>query len=279
MEFMSADKAHLPQLKELWALCFGDEQQYIDLFFDNRFREDECLIGVTEGEVVTMLFTLPIDIRFKGKYRYPACYIYAVATHPRHRGKGYSTRLMEYAHGYLYTQGKRLSVLVPATESLFGYYAKQGFHTQFYCTMQDYRLDRSKLTDARLESSTLPALKELRDRLLGSLELYGSWDQEALAYNQKELELLGGKVVAVAKEGKEGYAVCYPTKEGYTVKELVYEGDPQELVHDLMAYLGCTKLTVRLTPQTERIPFAMARWYCDKPEIKGQNSYLGLVLD
>lgn len=279
MEFMSADKAHLPQLKELWALCFGDEQQYIDLFFDNRFREDECLIGVTEGEVVTMLFTLPIDIRFKGKYRYPACYIYAVATHPRHRGKGYSTRLMEYAHGYLYTQGKRLSVLVPATESLFGYYAKQGFHTQFYCTMQDYCLDRSKLTGAMPEPSTLPALKELRDRLLGSLELYGSWDQEALAYNQKELELLGGKVVAVAKEGKEGYAVCYPTKEGYTVKELVYEGDPEELVHDLMAYLGCTKLTVRLTPQTERIPFAMARWYCDKPEIKGQNSYLGLVLD
>lgn len=279
MEFMSASKANLPELKELWALCFGDEQQYIDLFFDHRFKEDECLIGVTEGKVVTMLFTLPIDIRFKGKYSYPACYIYAVATHPQHRGKGYSTQLMEYAHGYLYTQGKRLAVLVPATESLFGYYAKQGFHKQFYCELQAYTLDQSKLTGAKLEPTTLPAIQALRDHLLGKLELYGSWDQAALAYNQKELELLGGKVLAFNKDDKQGYAVCYPAKEGYTVKEMLYEGDNQELVHDLMEHLGCTKITVRLPSQQEFTPFAMARWYCDKPEIKGQNSYLGLVLD
>lgn len=279
MEFMSADQSHLSELKELWALCFGDQQQYIDLFFDHRFRQDECLIGVAEGKVVTMLFTLPIDIRFKGRYSYPACYIYAVATHPQHRGRGYSTQLMEYTHAYLYTQGKRLSVLVPASESLFGYYAKQGFHTQFYCSMQDYTLDQKQLTGAKLEAATLPAIRELRDRLLGRLELYGSWDQRALAYNQKELELLGGRVLVISQGGKQGYAVCYPTKEGYTVKELLYEGEAQEIAHDLMAHLGCTKLSVRLPSNDARIPFAMARWYCDKPEIKGQNSYLGLVLD
>lgn len=279
MEFMLADQSHLSELKELWALCFGDQQQYIDLFFDHRFRQDECLIGVAEGKVVTMLFTLPIDIRFKGRYSYPACYIYAVATHPQHRGRGYSTQLMEYTHAYLYTQGKRLSVLVPASESLFGYYAKQGFHTQFYCSMQDYTLDQKQLTGAKLEAATLPAIRELRDRLLGRLELYGSWDQRALAYNQKELELLGGRVLVISQGGKQGYAVCYPTKEGYTVKELLYEGEAQEIAHDLMAHLGCTKLSVRLPSNDARIPFAMARWYCDKPEIKGQNSYLGLVLD
>lgn len=278
--FSVATAQHKNQLKELWKICFGDEDSYIDLFFDNRFVPDQCIIGEVDGKVVTMLFTLPLNIVSQGLYSYPARYIYAVATHPSYRSHGFSTQLMEFTHGYLYTQGVALSVLVPASGSLFTYYEKRGYKTQFNVSNQTY-YKSSAIADNNifLEKTTLPEVEDLRNELLSQLGLYGKWDKNALEYNQKELELLGGQAVKIKKDNDFGYALCYPSKEGYFVKEFIYTGKIENIAYSLMEYLSTDKIEVRLTPSNESYPFAMAKWYCTAPDIKGENSYLGLVLD
>ena len=57
-----ADRSMVPALKELWKLSFGDPEGYIDLFFEHRFRDKECLVDVEGEKVAGMLFLLPITV-------------------------------------------------------------------------------------------------------------------------------------------------------------------------------------------------------------------------
>lgn len=110
------------QLKKLWHLAFGDGEEFIDLFFKTAYSPDRCLYLTEEGIVTAALYWL--DCAFKGQKQ---AYIYAVATHPDHRGKGLCRKLMDMAHERLRELGYTAALLRPADEGLRRMYGKMGY--------------------------------------------------------------------------------------------------------------------------------------------------------
>lgn len=112
------------QLKHLWHLAFGDGMEFIDLFFRTGYSPDRCLYLEEEGQITAALHWL--DCGYRGQKQ---AYIYAVATHPDHRGKGLCRILMNKAHDLLKARGYHAALLRPADEGLRRMYRKMGYHT------------------------------------------------------------------------------------------------------------------------------------------------------
>ena len=105
--------------RKLYNDTFGISKEFDDRLFDLFF--DNCRYITEGGAVISMLFELPLTL-VTDDGPTDACYIYACATHPSHRGKGYMGRLIKEtckAHG--------LVILRPAEESLIRFYSELGF--------------------------------------------------------------------------------------------------------------------------------------------------------
>jgi GNAT superfamily N-acetyltransferase len=113
-------------LKSLWKTVFGDPDSFIDTFFRIAYSPDRCRFIEEQGQIVSALYWF--DCEYEGG---KLAYIYAVATHPDHRGKGLASRLLLETHDHLKALGYAGTVLKPAT-GLFSFYEKLGYETSGY---------------------------------------------------------------------------------------------------------------------------------------------------
>jgi len=134
MRFIRGDD--YPQVLHIWQACFGDDESYVRFFWDECFPMCRGLGWEEDSRLVSMLFLLPGTLMFNGtgsKNATPtgAEYVYAVATLPEYRGRGYAAELTSWAAKIAQEEGKSALCLYPATEQLYAYYGKQGFVTAF----------------------------------------------------------------------------------------------------------------------------------------------------
>lgn len=115
-------------LKKLWADTFGDNEEYINLFFDCDYTPTECFAETVNGEVVSALYLLKGYIK-SAKAAFEGRYLYAAATAEKYRGKGLMGKLIEEAEEYIKTNNISFIALVPANNGLYGYYERFGFET------------------------------------------------------------------------------------------------------------------------------------------------------
>lgn len=106
--------------RALYDLAFpGEPEAFTRSLFD-RYFPDHVRVICEEGQVASMLFSIPSPIQLENG-TLDARYLYAVATHPDHRGKGLAKRLLTAeaaAHPVF---------LRPMSPSLFDFYTKAGF--------------------------------------------------------------------------------------------------------------------------------------------------------
>ncbi len=114
----------IPRLKELFAQAFGDEGDFIDIFFKVAFNKNRARVIYKDNQIVAMLYWF--DCEYMGK---PLAYIYAVATDKNYRGQGLCQLLMESTHEHLKSLGYIGAILVPSEPSLFGFYERIGYKT------------------------------------------------------------------------------------------------------------------------------------------------------
>ncbi len=111
-----------PQLRELWRTAFGDSDEYIDSFFENLFRTDECVVAEADGKVVSAMYVLPGETVFPfRKNRLTAGYTYALATLPEYRSRGIGRAVYKAASDKALGSADAACVL-PAEESLYPFY-------------------------------------------------------------------------------------------------------------------------------------------------------------
>lgn len=122
---MRIDDPHfsqLPQLKRLWQTAFGDEGDFVELFFKTAYAPTRCRVAMEGERVAAMLFWL--DASCQGRQ---CAYLYAVAVHPDFRGLGLCRALMENTHTLLTERGYAAALLYPADEGLRQMYGKMGY--------------------------------------------------------------------------------------------------------------------------------------------------------
>ena len=241
IEFRAPVPVEEPGLRALFTEAFGDAD-FTDLFFRTGFAPDRCL-GAYDGALLAALHWF--DCRLDGK---KAAYIYGIAAFKACRGRGIGSGLIRAALERLKAGGYQTVFLVPAGESLFGYYERFGFRTV------------GAIRETRVEAGTPLAVRKLsageyaqaRRRLL---------PEHSLVQEGACLELLSG------------YAEFYATDHTLAAVsgDMVWEllGEHSE-APGLIAALGLPCATVR-TPGPGR-PFAMGIG------VEGE-IHLGLAMD
>jgi GNAT superfamily N-acetyltransferase len=185
----------------IWEKCFGDEKEYIEMYLDNRFETENMLVIHEDGRPVSMASFLPVEIFINGEY-ISAKYVYAVATLPEYRNKGYASKILKYAAD----KYKMPLILQPESEELVKYYENIGYVTGFKDSPSWIHAYRPcELTDTMFEISDISAKKymEIRDRHFEE-NGYVKWDEKAIEYAIRENEYCNGKTIHLMKTLKNG---------------------------------------------------------------------------
>ena len=143
---------YVGSLINLWHKVFGDEEEYIRLFFKEAYFDGECFAAGIDGEIVSALYLLKSVIKCDGK-AFEGRYLYAAATLSEYRGQGLMSKLINEALDYAEKERLDFIALVPANDGLYDYYGRFGFSESMY---------KYKYT-AENNASTMRAYREICD--------------------------------------------------------------------------------------------------------------------
>lgn len=125
-----ADKYTRLSVRKIWKDVFADEEAYMDLFFTEKYKDENTLLAIEKGQVVAALQMLPFEIKFYG-VKLPFYYLAGLSTIPEFRGQGLMSQLIKKSHDVMRQRQIPLSILIPASESLFHYYEQFGYAKTF----------------------------------------------------------------------------------------------------------------------------------------------------
>lgn len=125
-----ADENTKPLVRSMWKEVFGDKDEYMDLIFDCKYKNENTLIYFEDGIAAASLQMFSYDFRFNQAV-IPFYYLAGLCTLPAYRNKGYMGQLIRRSFEIMQERAIPLSILVPAEDWLFGYYEKYGFVQTF----------------------------------------------------------------------------------------------------------------------------------------------------
>lgn len=111
------------QTRELWRTCFNDSEEFMDIYFEDKYTDENNLTIRHDGNVVAAMQMLPYRLTFYGSVQH-AGYISGLGTLPAYRGRGYATNLIHEAHRRLFAKGATVSFLIPGNDDLRHFYEK-----------------------------------------------------------------------------------------------------------------------------------------------------------
>ncbi len=111
-----------PQMKALWAAGFGDDDAYIENYFDLFLSPKTCIVAEADGKVVSaMYFMEGIKLYTGRKTMTDAAYSYSLATLPEYRDNGMATAVYCACMQEALTRSDAFCVL-PAKPELYPFY-------------------------------------------------------------------------------------------------------------------------------------------------------------
>lgn len=283
IEYKKAEQSDIEQLKNLWQECFGDKMDYINLYFDNMYKNDYCYIAKENDIVASMMMFLPATMVSFNK-SINGRYVYAVATKPEFRGKGIMRQLEKYATDDVKNKGIEFLTLVPASESLFNLYREIGYKTYAYLENQSYTDKEFKQYTKETNITQIPLneLDNLRAEFLKSFDEYIYINDTE--YIKQELSFLGALLYKVSNEYGNGYILCFKDKDKAYVKECsLSENLLKSSLEDICKMLECKNIVLKLSQKTlktiNKTPYSMVKWLQHKENGFTENSYQNLMLD
>lgn len=280
-----------PQATALWQMVFGDEKALIDAFLD-QYSTPGDLFVLTDGdetkEVMTLLALLPLTFRWADGREEPLPYVYALATRPHRRGKGYARLLLRYAAYQASMRWARGIATVPAEASLHNYFATEGYLECFTTrtgTVETAGLPAPDPEDALL--SAAPAeYNALREKLLAGTN-HAAYPDALIAFQQLLCQGSGGGLFTFTVNGRPGCAALEKAGEDrILLKELLAPDGAETAALTLLA-ASCPAKTYQFrtplgagSPGTS-LPFGMAKHLGEgkRPPFAPEGCYLGLAFD
>lgn len=245
------------EIRALWDSCFPEEPEFSDLFFAKMFKSDTCLVLREDGIIKATAQMLPYELKDVGK----VTYIYGAATHPDFRRQGLMRRLLEASFELDKKRGFAASILIPANEALYGFYARLGYKTRFYIREGKPRMSGADLTGYALRAASeedIVFMDALYRRELGTGYIVRSrsfWAEQISMFRE-----LGGDALILTKDSR---AVGYGFLSDGFLQEAFGNPDVTAALAGADKYAGCGGDT----------PIGMAYAYKPLPE----KMYLNLM--
>lgn len=268
----------VPFLKKLWKLAFGDEDAYIDHFFTRYYTPERMLVLEENGSVRAMTAWFDMPLALADGTLVPSAYLYAVATHPDCRGKGFAGRLLSFAARWLKEQGFSCLTTVPARPDLHLFFGQNGFEEHFALYQREYHPTQAAIP-APLAAVDVARYNDLRKALLQNTD-HIAYSPEAMHYQQGVCALSGGNLYRI---GEDSCACVEVAGDEVFVKELLCPEQEQNAALAAIAKAHPARRYRVRTPycgQGEKTDFAMVQWLTPAPERTPQHApYLGLAFD
>ncbi len=125
-----ADDTSKQDVWNMWKTVFGDPDNYMDIYFRTKYKNENTLIYFEEEKPVASLQMLEFDFSFYG-VEIPIYYLSGVCTLPEARRKGYMDKLLIRSFEIARDRNIPLMILVPQEEWLISFYDKYGFAQTF----------------------------------------------------------------------------------------------------------------------------------------------------
>lgn len=278
-----SDKNDINGIITLWNEAFGDGENEIIFFLDNKYVPENTLIIEENGTLASMLFLLEGNMRINGE-SYPSYYLYAACTAKQFRGKGFMAELLAEANRIASLKGKDFICLMPGEKSLFDFYEKHGYLTVF--NKKILTVNRSDFDFfCETEEHSCESLQILRNNAFSPFDFF-EWDNSSIEFAFSHNKLYSGTDISDCK----GY-LLYTENDGIvTVKEFAFT--EENLINGLALLFTeskCKKALISLPSQYKTtvgdysiLPSAMIYPVSMRSKNIVQNlnnAYLGLTLD
>jgi len=213
---MDADKLR-EKLKNLHMQAFEEDNRYIDYFFENKYKKENCFFLRENDDIATVLYMLYKKMHYR-TFKIKCAFFSGIATDVKYRNKGYCKKNIICALEYLHKNNIPFAFLRPFD---FEFYAKLGFATVsrfpgMFCRDGHY-LSEIGPSDAKMLAVFY---KKYCQR---AAFLHRSEDD--FKHLLKEQQAYGGKSYAVYKDNRlRGYALYENGKcNEYLVDGQLYE--------------------------------------------------------
>jgi hypothetical protein len=148
--------------------------------------------------------------------------LYAIGTHPEHRGRGLGEAVTRAAAEHAIRRGCPTVVLKPAEESLFDFYAGRcGFVPFFEAAETTYTAAELPAAGSDIHSVLPDEYRRLRQAFLSG-GAYIDFSERALEYQTRLSEAAGGGLYALTLDGAAyGCAIVERADDAVDIKELL----------------------------------------------------------
>ena len=253
-----ADKGMEKDLIEIWHKSFGDSVEYIHTFLKWNAVRAKIIVCKIEDRPVSVAYLLPLVYRKVGQQDIPCWYLYAAATLPEYRGHGYFSDILTFIKLHV----PEPVILVPAEQSLIGYYERQGLHMW-------QQEEVTRVTEHRQKTEETAMISYITDMDVKAYEAareaylcqsgYMKWDEHFLKYIFQENIICGGRQKSFEIEGRH-YAVIYRKEEQcLKVLELLRKDAAYTMVQ-ADELLSCAAVLMKITG-------TVSAYICIKPAV------------
>ena len=199
--------------------CFPNTTPALEFYFENKFEPGFCNALIKDSEIVSSVQVLPQEIILAG-HSFTAKYIYAAATSPNFRRKGYMKKLLDFTANNEKNKDTDFLFLVPCCKSIEKYYEKLGYENFFKVrkiifSQEEFKkfLVKNSCLDFKnfpKSSSNAKHVEKIRNMVYNN--------KNYVKYNEKDLHyainfynnFYGGKFVI--SDG--GFAICFFQSNG-----------------------------------------------------------------
>lgn len=242
------------RIRELWQLCFHDDEQFVDLLFGHLYRDENALCFEERGVLTSALQMLPYRMTY-GESVLEVSYISGAATRPEYRNRGLMGRLLRESFETMRSRAIPLSALIPAEPWLYGYYATKGYAPVFF------RRESHFTAVHRFEGAGYRRVAPSLDRLYTFFDAQMRRRPCCMLHARNDFEVIcgdnrldGGEVIVLADEAGELSALAFavPYDDGTRVKELLAVDDQarEAALHEVERTFPGLPVTVALPPDS-----------------------------
>lgn len=259
MKTVRADAWFLPRMKALWQRCFGDEETYVNQYFE-RFGAENGALCLEGDTLCAMALWQPVRYVQSDGDEQAGAYLYAVCTDPACRNRGCCRRVLAFAEQMLAGEGYDFTFLRPGSDAMATMYRKFGY--EMTLTNAERTVPAQPLADAKITELTPEEYLAYRQMLLW--DGFIDWQLPALAHQAGQGKLLSvtcGNTFAIAAVEQFG---------NLFIKEFL--GEPS-LAGAICTHFGVPSAILRTPGDT---PFAMTKSLSGKPLPTG---YPGFAFD
>jgi GNAT superfamily N-acetyltransferase len=219
-------------------VCFEDTESFIDAFFTRLYRPGMAAWVEAEGVAAAMAFFIPgFTLHSPGEPARRVAYLYAVCTHPNHRGQGLGTAVTRAAASF---SGCELVCLLPADAGLRRWYARD-MDARTFSVVREERFTRGAGVRRGGKLSRLrPEEYLLRREALLLEKPHVEPPADFLSLSGFVLREDGGGLFALSR------GICAVSRsDGLFVSELLTEGSLAAAAEELLAFFPESELTLR----------------------------------